>query len=138
MSSSTYDTILPLAVLREHVEVVRSHVLRLEVPVSLEDRIAAIEPDTPGNLRDFIHYAAIWGVCDDGYRMDLIQAAPEWAKQNLKWVVVGLEDRLDDWLAGSAANANPITEAYVAFTCLRMAADEAVAFSLDDVCRVRH
>ena len=86
-----------------------------------KDRIFA---DTPQNLRDLVHYALLWGEPDDGYRANLIQRAPLAVRANLKAIVTERDDQLDEWLAGPEAAGPTFTDAYIAFTAMRMASDE--------------
>jgi hypothetical protein len=44
-------------------------------------------------------------------------------RMNLKWVVVKFDDQLDSWLAGPMAQSASPTDAYIAFSAMRMAAD---------------
>jgi hypothetical protein len=83
--------------------------------------------DVPEEFQDVIPYAELWGVGDDGTRDNLVDRAPATVLENLVHVVVPLGDRLDPWLAGPEASGPSYTDAYVAFSCLRMAAEYAVA-----------
>ena len=87
---------------------------------------AHFEPDdVPEELRPLMAYAKFWGISDDWQREDLVQNAPTPIKVNLKTIMRLWEDALDVWLAGSdAANPNP-SDAYIAFSAMRMAADFA-------------
>ena len=77
----------------------------------------------PKNLRHLMHYAEFWGISDDWERQNLVIQAPEKVKNNLKLVIEEHDDELDVWLAGpEAASSNP-SDAYVAFSAMRMAAD---------------
>ncbi len=44
-------------------------------------------------------------------------------KENLKWVIQHFDDDMDDWLAGREAFETNPSDAYIAFSSLRMAAD---------------
>ena len=106
--------------------------LRAHVGLPLE---GAITPDrlsegTPPDLLGIVHYAAAWGISDDGYRSDLLSAVGTAARKNLQWVVRQYDDPLDGWLAGPDSTGARFSEAYVAFSCMRMAADEAQAATL--------
>lgn len=89
--------------------------------------LAEIVADTPDRFRAFAHYALLWGISDDCYRVDLVKDASDDLRSNLRWVGRQIEhgDDLDTWLAGPEAIGPECTKAYVAFTCLRMAADDA-------------
>jgi hypothetical protein len=78
--------------------------------------------DVPHELHPLIPYAKVFGVSDDGYRLDLLCRTPGSLKAHVKDVVLEFEDALETWLAGPEANAPP-SEAYVAFSTLLMAAD---------------
>lgn len=95
--------------------------LLLELP-SLDplavDRIAA---QAPSGLRGIAHYAALWGVSDDGCRSDLIRRSSIELRRNLTLVVKAHEE----WLAGPEAAGPDFTDAYIAYSALLMAADEA-------------
>jgi hypothetical protein len=76
------------------------------------------------NLRHLIPYAELWGVNDDLIRDDMVRSAPREALEDLKRLVERHDDLLDEWLAGPEADvASPSTE-YLAFTAMRMAADQ--------------
>jgi hypothetical protein len=96
----------------------------LELPRSTDFSKARIAADTPQSLRDLVHYALLWGVPDDGYRADLIQRASPEARANLKAIVTERDDQLDEWLAGAEAEGPAFTDAYLAFSSMRMASDE--------------
>lgn len=83
--------------------------------------------EVPEEFREIIPYAELWGVGDDGTRDDLVDRAPTAVLQNLVDVVVPLDDALDPWLAGPEASGPMFTDAYVAFSCLRLAADYAAS-----------
>lgn len=77
----------------------------------------------PRKLWPLITYAEFWGVEDDWAREDLVDDAPAEIKHNLKQVVESYDDDFDDWLAGPEADDDPLSDEYIAFTTLRMAAD---------------
>lgn len=81
--------------------------------------------NVPENLRLLLPYAEFWGILDDWTRENLVAAAPEAVKRNLASLVKRFDDQFDDWLAGPEANSDPLSDEYVAFTALRMAADLA-------------
>ncbi len=81
------------------------------------------ESDVPENLEGLIPYAKFWGLSDDWAREQLATKAPEHVKAELKLLIARYDDALDEWLAGDeAASANP-SDAYVAFSAMRMCAD---------------
>lgn len=84
-----------------------------------------LDPENvPPMLRSLIPMAELWGISDDLIRADFIAGAPEAAKGELKASIERFDDSLDDWLAGPEAEGPDFSEEYIAFTCMRMAADE--------------
>jgi len=81
--------------------------------------------EVPEELRPLMAYAKFWGVSDDWQREGLVQKAPILFKENLKAIVRSWDDELDVWLAGSEAASPDPSDAYVAFSAMRMAADFA-------------
>lgn len=81
--------------------------------------------NVPEKLRQLIPYAELWGVSDDLIRDDMIRCAPPEAIKNLKRAVQAHDDALDEWLAGPEADGSSPSEEYLAFSAMRMAADEA-------------
>jgi hypothetical protein len=78
----------------------------------------------PEGLRHLVPYAELWGVGDDLIRDDLVSSAPPEAIEELQRVVRAHDHLLDEWLAGPEAEApDGFSEEYLAFTCMRMAAD---------------
>ena len=80
--------------------------------------------NVPEKLRHLVPYAELWGVSDDLIRDDLVRSAPRDALEELKQVVKTHDDLLDEWLAGPEADSPNLSEEYLAFTAMRMAADE--------------
>jgi hypothetical protein len=79
--------------------------------------------DVPIELRELIPYAVFWGIVDDCGREDVLKKTPESIKINLKQAISRFDDELDNWLSGSEV-LNPVsTNAYIAFSAMRMAAD---------------
>ena len=86
------------------------------------------EADVPEAFRPLIPYARFWGIGDDIYRDQLVYAAPSSALTDLVAAYEPYGDRLlYDWLGveRDEENGYECNEAYVAFTCLGMAADMA-------------
>lgn len=79
--------------------------------------------DVPENLRHLIPYASFWGLADDLAREQLAEKAPDPLKRSLKKLITDNDDALDEWLAGEEASNPDPSDAYVAFSALRMAAD---------------
>jgi hypothetical protein len=93
-----------------------------ESPHNLDE----IVRDTPAKFRGIAQYAAVWGIGDDIERSRLVEQAPDPMRMNLKHIVDVHDDALDDWLAGPEASSENPTKAYLAFTNMRMAADEVL------------
>ena len=53
----------------------------------------------------------------------VIRGTPLMLKRNLKWMVTVLDYALTEWLAGSESLSTEPTDAYVAYSAMRMAAD---------------
>ena len=81
--------------------------------------------DVPAGLRGIIPYARFWGVSDDCERESLVRAAPANVLAELKSIVDVHDDALDLWLGGDEAHEPSPSDAYVAFSAMRMAADFA-------------
>lgn len=79
----------------------------------------------PEGLRLPAPYAQFWGVTDDLDREHLVTAAPGHVRLNLKEVVGLFDDAMDQWLGGEESYNERLSDAYVAFTAMRMAADFA-------------
>lgn len=79
--------------------------------------------DVPENLQQLTPYAVFWGAADDWVREDVLKKTPEFLRQNLKKVIAAYDDALDVWLAGPEASSPEPSDAYVAFSAMRMSAD---------------
>lgn len=79
--------------------------------------------DVPEGLHVLTPYAEIWGVSDDLVREGILKRTPKPLKENLKRVVELFDDQLDFWLSGPEASSTNPSDAYVAFSAMRMAAD---------------
>ena len=82
--------------------------------------------DVPQKVREFAPYAEVWGNNSEDIRYEVLLATPDSLKAHLREVLLvpEVQDRFDAWLAGPEADRRPISEAYLAFTCLRMSAQE--------------
>lgn len=89
------------------------------------ERVVLNRAEVPNDLYVLIPYAEIWGIADDWKREHVLQATPNQLKENLKAVVLQNGDLLDAWLAGPEATSPDPSDAYVAFSAMRMAADFA-------------
>ena len=81
--------------------------------------------DVPEKLQPLIPYALFWGILDDGLRERLVDGAPSHITQSLKSLVGDNDQLLDAWLAGDESTFPEQSEAYLAFSAMRMAADYA-------------
>lgn len=89
------------------------------------DKVQVNQGEVPTELYALIPYAEAWGIADDWTRERILQATPSQLKVNLKNVIAQHDDLLDAWLAGpDSTNPSP-SDAYVAFSAMRMAADFA-------------
>ncbi|MEH6461361.1 hypothetical protein [Chitinimonas sp. JJ19] len=79
--------------------------------------------DVPEDLHVLAPYAIFWGISDDWAREDILKRTPDRLKINLKWVVSKFDDQLDAWLAGEEASRSDPSDAYIAFSAMRMGAD---------------
>jgi len=79
----------------------------------------------PSNLRAVIHLAEKFGIADDGYRLERIQQATPDEILLLKETIQQVDDYLDEWLAGPEADGEEFSDEYIAFSAMRMAADES-------------
>jgi hypothetical protein len=77
----------------------------------------------PAALRHLIPLAERFGVSDDLIREDLLAKTTADALEAMREAVRPHEDAFDAWLAGPEADGPGFSDEYVAFTCLRMAAD---------------
>ena len=81
------------------------------------------ENEVPAALKHLIPLARVWGIGDDVLREDMVAAADPAALQELKRAVREVNRDLRDWLSSPSALAR-LTPAYLAFTNVRMVADE--------------
>lgn len=88
------------------------------------ERVEFDERDVPASLKHLIPLAHVWGIGDDVLRDDLRKAADPEALQELKALVAAADDDLDAWLTSpEEIGASGPSDAYLAFTNLRMVAD---------------
>jgi hypothetical protein len=110
---------------QEKWEVLPAGAMREKYGLYAENRpIIKLNPeDVPERLRPLIPYAEHFGVNDDLMRADLLAKTSAQELEGLRRAIEPFADLLDDWLAGPAANSPPFSPEYIAFTCMRMAAD---------------
>jgi hypothetical protein len=105
------------------------------VPLSREDlrqrygdfynnHTGTIDPmQVPIELRDLIPYAELWGIGDDFERDRLVEASGHEAREDLQSIFATRSKMFDDWLAGPEADGPDYSEAYIAFSNMRIAYD---------------
>jgi succinate dehydrogenase flavin-adding protein (antitoxin of CptAB toxin-antitoxin module) len=84
-----------------------------------------LQENVPEEFWKLIPLAQKYGLSDDGYRSELLQTINENERLKLKSFLEEYDDKLDSWLAGPEANGPQYSNEYIAFSALRMAADEA-------------
>jgi hypothetical protein len=83
-----------------------------------------LDPErVPVALRPLIPLAETFGISDDLIREDFLRKAPAEEVENMRRLVFQHDDMLDEWLAGPEAAGPVFSPEYLAFACLRMAAD---------------
>ena len=87
----------------------------------------AVDPtDVPLALRALIPLAEQWGIGDDIDRTSAVKGAdPEELKMLVTAVDSTPSDAWEKWLTGPESFSSSPTDAYLAFTCLLMACDQA-------------
>jgi hypothetical protein len=105
-------------------EVASAGELRRRYGLTRENRadIRLNPADVPEGLRSLIGLAEQWGESDDLIREEIVQRATVAELRELVSAVAVEGDGLDEWLAGTVIDPTP---AYIAFSCLRQAADLA-------------
>jgi hypothetical protein len=81
------------------------------------------ENDVPDSLKHLIPLARVWGIGDDVLREDMVEAADPAALKELKSAISSVKQDLRTWLSSPPEVAR-LSPAYLAFTNLRMVADE--------------
>ena len=81
------------------------------------------ERDVPAGLKHLVPLARVWGIRDDLLRDDMRRAADPKTLKELKALVYAADDDLDAWLTSKKELSRGPSDAYVAFTNLRMVAD---------------
>ena len=107
-----------------YFEILPAGVMKAKYGLTAENRpIIQLDPAAvPATLRHLIPLAEQFGVSDDLTRQDVVNKTPPDVVANMRRVVLANDDLFDEWLAGPVAHQDPTPE-YIAFTCLRMAAD---------------
>ena len=81
--------------------------------------------NVPSALADLIPYAELYGIHDDGYRIEMFQALDDSELNAFLQVFWRLEDELDDWLAGPDSESSDPSKEYLTFSAMRLCADLA-------------
>jgi hypothetical protein len=80
--------------------------------------------NVPEPLQPHIPLAERFGISDDLMRAAFIEKAPAADVVELRRIVQEYDALLDEWLAGPAARGPTYSTEYIAFSCMRMAADD--------------
>ena len=80
------------------------------------------ESMVPSGLKNLVPYARFWGASDDSVRGKIVAKASSAIRKNLVEIVQKCDSALDEWLANPESDS--MDEAYIAFSAMRMAADE--------------
>ncbi|MBA4188024.1 MAG: hypothetical protein C0467_08395 [Planctomycetaceae bacterium] len=107
-------------------EVLPADVMREKYGLTAENRptIKLISEDVPLSLRHLIPLAEQFGIADDLIRSDVVSKTPADELDQMRSLVEANSPSLNEWLAGPAAAGPTWSPEYIAFTCLRMAADD--------------
>jgi hypothetical protein len=90
---------------------------------SLADLASFDEGDVPEQVRVLIPYAEIWGIEDDFQRERITRKTPPDLCDHVIHVLRMHGDALDAWLAGEESWSERPSDAYVAFSVMRIAGD---------------
>ncbi len=106
-------------------EVASAREMRAKHGLTAENRPALrLDPNAvPPALRHLISLAEQFGVSDDLIRADIVAKTSAAKVAAMQAAVAASDDAFDDWLAGATAKGPTFSPEYLAFSCLRMAAD---------------
>src|SRR5438132_1168785 len=106
-------------------EVLPAGEMRARYGLTAENRLTIrLDPTkVPERLRQLIPLVEQFGVSDDLIRQDVVSKTPPPELAAMRAVVKAHDGAFDEWLAGPEANGPEFSDEYVAFSCLRMAAD---------------
>ncbi len=79
----------------------------------------------PKGLRDLLSLAEKFGISDDGYRYEKLKKSTTEELNELKSLCEEKDDELDNWLAGPEADGPVFSKEYIAYSAMRMAADDS-------------
>jgi hypothetical protein len=102
------------------------HLIHKNVIFGDNHRISLNPTNIPSELQILLPYAEFWGISDDCYREDLLEAASAEILSNLVEAIAAYDDQFDTWLAGPEAYAPHPSAEYIAYSAMRMAADYAM------------
>jgi hypothetical protein len=99
--------------------------MRVKYGLTAENRpTIRLDPsNVPTELRHLIPLAEQFGISDDLIRLDVVAKSPLAEVEAMRRVVAAHDNEFDAWLAGPEANGPGYSKEYLAFSCLRMAAD---------------
>jgi hypothetical protein len=113
-------------------QVVTAGTLKKEhVPRTKAHTVALDTARIPSSLHELIPYAEKWGVSDDTIREELLTSTPPRQLRDVLDKVTELAAPLSEWLGGIEARSSMPSKEYVAFSALRMFADDLRSL-LDD------
>ncbi len=106
-------------------EVLPAGEMRAKYGLTAENRptIRLNPANVPEELRPLIPLAERFGVSDDLIRTDIVAKSSPVELAAMRAAIAAHDGALDEWLAGSEAEGPEFSGEYIAFTCLRMAAD---------------
>ncbi|MCA9041781.1 MAG: barstar family protein [Planctomycetaceae bacterium] len=88
--------------------------------------IKNMDPDyVPSELREYIPYAELWGESDVAIRARLLAKAPILAIKELAAIGYEIEGKLSLWSASSEIDSSGTSKEFLAFSAMKMAAEEA-------------
>ena len=86
---------------------------------------SSLDPsNVPRELHGLIPYAEKWGISDDTHREDLVTSATRETLIDLTARVTAAESELTSWLSGAEAQSKRLSREYIAFSAMRMLADD--------------
>lgn len=107
-------------------EVLPSHEMQEKYGLYAENRpeIHLDSEKVPAPLRHLIPLAEQFGISDDIMREDLLEKTSQKERKAMTRAVLQCGDALDEWLAGPEADGPAYSDEYIAFSNLRLAADD--------------
>ncbi len=109
----------------EKFEIMTAAEMRAKYGLTAENRpTIRLDPaNVPVALRHLIPLAEFFGISDDLIRLDVVDKTPPDEVERMRREVEPHDAAFDEWLAGPEADSRTPSPEYLAFTCLRMAAD---------------